>query len=209
MPAPQIQPENGGGWTQIASLDFSVDACPGDWQPEPALDMCSRQSTTDKQNIRTAPFDNWCIPYTGIRGNLVAYQNYSTDAFGDNPPNDIDQTYMDGISFTLTDKKATVHLFSYGIGFMSGGSDDSNCPSVTGGAVPHDFVGSDYLCDSGNLTSNGPAATWYDKVPLFETDWFQVSLDKETDSVINGRLIATMTTSDEDVGVGSLKLLVR
>ena len=145
----------------------------------------------------------------GVRGNLVGHQNYSTDAFGDNPPDDINDTYMDGISFTLADKKKTVHVLSYGIGFMSGGKDDSNCPGSHGGADPHAFVGADFLCESGNLTSERPDAVWYDTVPLFETEWFQVALDKESEGVIDGRLIGTSTSSDEDVGVGSLQLLVR
>ena len=202
---------DGGGWTQITDLDFGTDACPGDWQPEPELPICSRQATDDSQRIRNASFGTWCIPYTATLGHLVAYQNGSTDGFGDFPPIDIDDTYADVVSITVESVTGTEHLFSYAFGFTNGegADDDSNCPGVAGGAEPPAFVGSDYLCETGNLSADGPERVWYADTPLFEGAWVQSELSATSTGEVDVRLIATSVTSDEDVGVGEMTLLVR
>jgi hypothetical protein len=202
---------DGGGWTQITDLDFETDACPGDWQAEPEFPICSRQATDDSQRIRSASFGTWCIPYTATLAQLVAYQKGSTDGFGDFPPIDIDDTYADVISTTVERATGTEHLFSYAFGFTGGGGhyDDSNCPGVAGGAEPPAFVGPDYLCETGNLTDVSPEQIWYSDVPLFEDAWVQSELSSTSTAEVDVRLIATSVTSDEDVGVGELTLLVR
>ena len=193
-----------GGWTRITDLDFSVDACPGDWQAEPDLPLCSRLATTEKEFIRAAAFEAWCIPHTGVRGQLVAYQYYTTDAFGDFPPVDLNDTYGDVVSFTA----AGEHLFSYTVGFKSGGDDDSNCPGSYGGAEPPKLVGDAWLCGTGNTSEERPGEQWYTDTPLFAEEWFQVA-HKETDADIDGRIIATHDSANEDIGVASLTLFVR
>lgn len=195
---------DGGGWTQITSLDFAADACPGDWQSDGTNPLCSRMASTDAERIRAATFDAWCIPYTGVRGMVVGYQYYSTDAFGDNPPVDINDTYGDVISLTIEGQ----HLFSHAFGFKSGGSDDSNCPDVNGGASPPAFVKDAWLCGTGNTSADRPDAQWYLKTPLFADQWFQQATASTTADIV-GRLIATHTTSDEDVGVGAITLQIR
>ena len=200
---------DGGGWTGTTQLDFSVDACPGDWQTTEKHDLCSRQSTSDTENIRAASLSGWCIEYQDVRGALTAYQYQSTDAFGDGPPDDIDQAYMDGISLTVSLNGQTHHLFSHSIGYRLTGEDDSNCPGVEGGAQPHNFVGTDHRCDTGNQSGDGPSAVWFVEQPLFEGEFFQVSLPQSSAAPIDARLMATHTNSDEDVGVGKLELWIR
>lgn len=201
---------DGGGWTQITHLDFGTDECPGDWQEESDFPFCSRQANDDSQRIRSAAFEGWCIPYSGVLGHVVAYQNGSTDAFGDTPANNIDDTYGDVISVTVPTSAGTEHLFSYVFGFKSGGSDDSNCPGEHGGASAPDFVGSDFLCETANLsTTDGPERSWYSDVPLFEDDWFQVAVSEEISTDVDVRLMATHTSDDEDVGIGEIILYIR
>jgi hypothetical protein len=198
---------DGGGWTTITDLDFSLDACPDDWLEESGLDLCSRDPGVGL--ISSAEFDNLCIPYTEMLGNLTAIQYGSTDAFGDFPPHDIESTYGDVISLTVGAPGAREHVFTYTFGYRMDVSDDSNCPHHPGGASPASFVGTDYLCDTGNDTPGGPSASWYADVPLFEEDWWQVGLDFETDGPVEGRLMCTHARSDEDVGVERITLRVR
>ena len=139
----------------------------------------------------------------------MAYQNGSTDGFGDSPTDSIDDIYGDAISVTVASSSGTEHLFTYGFGFKSSGTDDSNCPGVDGGADPPSFVGSDYLCETGNLSGDSPERVWFSDVPLFDEEWFQVETSEELDIAVDVRLMATHTTSDEDVGVGSMVLQVR
>lgn len=198
---------DGGGWTGVVEHDAAIDGCPGDWQLEALsfADVCARSAPTTADRIRTATFDVCDIPFTEVRGNATLYQNGSTDAFGDVPSTSLDDAYGDVVSVTLGTPR--VHLFSYVFGFMAGGSDDSNCPAV-GGAPPPTWVGSDYLCATGNPSSSSNQRIWYD-TPLFSTDWWQVSVGATTTEDLEVRLIGTHASSDEDMGVETLDLLIR
>jgi hypothetical protein len=198
---------DGGGWTEVVDLSFDVDACPGDWQP---VDLgfaraCARSAYGGVGRVRTASFDTCGIPHEAIRGNATMYQYGSTDAFGDYPSSSIDDAYGDVVSFTVGAPRT--HVFSHVFGYLSGGSDDSNCPAI-GGASPPAFVGTDYLCATGNPSSSSNALVWYE-TPLFGGDWFQVDLDAASTESIEGRLIGTHDTSDEDMAVSTLRLQVR
>ena len=198
---------DGGGWTGVVDHETATDGCPGDWQLA-SLDfaeVCARSASTAAEFIRTASFDTCDIPYEAILGNATLYQNGSTDAFGDDPSSSIDDTYGDVVSITLGSPRT--HIFSYVFGFKAGGTDDSNCPAI-GGAAPHAWVGTDYLCATGNPSTTTNERIWFD-TPLFSADWWQVDLAASTTEDIEVRLIATHATSDEDMGVETLRLFVR
>ena len=198
---------DGGGWTEVVNLSFDVDACPGDWQLV-SLGIgrsCARTATGSVGLVRTASFDTLGVPHDELRGNATMYQYGGTDAFGDYPSSSIDAAYGDVVSFTVGSPRA--HLFTYVFGYMSGGSDDSNCPAI-GGAAPPAFVGSDYLCATGNPSASPPSAAWY-ATPLFGSDWFQVGLATTSTEAIEGRLIGTHDSSNEDMAVSTLRLQVR
>ncbi len=198
---------DGGGWTEVVSVSFDVDACPGDWQPVDigVARVCARSASGGTGLLRYATFDTCGLPYDAVRGNAVMYQNGSTDAFGDRPSTSLDGAYGDVVSFTVGSPRA--HVFSYAFGYLAGGSDDSNCPAI-GGASPPGFVDDAYLCATGNPSTSSNANVWY-TTPLFGADWFQVALGAEVTDDLEGRLIGTHDTSDEDVGVAALRLQVR
>ncbi|MEC7947975.1 MAG: fibrinogen-like YCDxxxxGGGW domain-containing protein, partial [Myxococcota bacterium] len=165
---------DGGGWTELMHFDFSTDACPGDWQPM-VLDtgpVCARDAADPSEFIRTTTVDTCDIAHDAVRGNAVMYQHGSTDAFGDFPSTSIDETYGDVVSVTSGSPRN--HVFSWVFGFKAGGTDDSNCPAI-GGASPPGWVGSDYLCATGNPSASTNERIWY-PTPLFGADWFQTSL---------------------------------
>lgn len=198
---------DGGGWTEVVNLSFNVDACPGDWQAVVTgfASTCARSASGGRGRVRTASFDNWGIPYEEVRGNTAMYQYGSTDGFGDYPSTSIDDAYGDVVSFTVGSVRA--HLFTYALGFRSGGFDDSNCPAI-GGASPPAFVGSNYLCATGNPSSSSTSLIWY-ATPLFTNDWFQVGLSSSSTEMIEGRLMGTSDSSDEDLAVSTLRLHIR
>jgi hypothetical protein len=197
---------DGGGWTTIIDLDYAVEACPAGWSTETEIDGCSRDGSA---MIATTTFDNLCVSYAEVLGNLTAYQYGSTDAFGDLPPHDIDSTYGDLISLTVDDGSGRTHLFSLAFGYRTDLSDDSNCPHHSGGAAPASFVGSDYLCDTANVSPDGPEPRWYTERPLFGEEWFQSDAGGTVDAPVEVRLIATHGRSNEDMGLGTLTLRIR
>lgn len=198
---------DGGGWTELMGLDFSADACPGDWQPL-TLDVgpvCARVASNASEFIRTASIDTCGISHEAVRGNAVMYQNGSTDAFGDFPSTSIDEAYGDLVSVTSGDPRN--HVFSWVFGFKAGGTDDSNCPAI-GGATPPTWVGSDYLCATGNPSASTNQRIWY-PTPLFGSDWFQTALASSTTADLEVRLIGTSDSNDEDMGVEAIRIQVR
>ncbi len=102
---------------------------------------------------------------------------------------------------------ARAHVWSWTLGFMESGSDDSNCPHHLGGAAPPAFVGDAWSCETANHSDMGPERRWYVEEPLFVGAPFQADAP-ETGS-IEVRVQATHGQPDEDVGVGELELLVR
>ena len=197
---------DGGGWTQVVDLDFDTDACPGDWQPtDLGFDKVCSRAASGSGHIRTALLDTCGVAHSELRGNGAMYQYGSTDAFGDFPSTSIDDAYGDVVSITVDDPRT--HVFTYVFGFKSGGTDDSNCPAI-GGAAPPAFVGTDFLCETGNPSSTTNERIWYD-TPLFAADWFQVDLGVERTGDVETRLIGTHDTSDEDMGVATFRLQVR
>jgi hypothetical protein len=100
------------------------------------------------------------------------------------------------------------HLFSYVFGFGTLGVDDSNCPGQPGGAPPHVWVGANYVCESGNTSGGGPTGSWQSQL-MFSGSWFQSMVGAVTTEDVEGRLIATSSSSDEDLGVTEATLFVR
>ena len=45
--------------------------------------------------------------------------------------------------------------------------------------------------------------------PLFDDEWFQVTVSEEVTTAVDVRLIATHTSNDEDVGAGQITLFIR
>ena len=139
-------------------------------------------------------FDSLGLDYSEALLSAELYFQNSPDAFvGD----DIDDTYLDGMSWTYGSPRN--HLFSMAI---STGYGDSDCPDDGGVAAPS-FVGTDYSCvDGGDRTSSwvGPDQTG---------ESFVVALGSPSSDDIEGRLLSVQDAGDEDVGIGSLRLGVR
>ncbi|MEC7985948.1 MAG: LamG-like jellyroll fold domain-containing protein, partial [Myxococcota bacterium] len=199
---------DGGGWTRVVQGDYATDNCPNGWTRSSGLTtVCTRETSSSNDLIRSTAIDVFGITYDEVRGYLEGYQFGSNDGFGDNPPNDINDTYGDVVSFTNSPTGNREHLFSYVVGFGKTNNDDSNCPGVNGGANPPSFVGSDYYCETANLSASGPSSQWYTN-PLYQGYWFQVA-STPTDVDIEARIMGTHVSSNEDIGVGKMELYIR
>jgi len=112
------------------------------------------------------------------------------------------------VSFTVGAPGARSHVFSYVCGYVSTNPDDSNCPTSPGGAPPHGWIGPIYTCESGNATGGSPTGPWHPAV-MFPTHWFQVPAGGPTTEDVEGRLMATHVSSNEELGVIERILFVR
>lgn len=203
------QTTDGGGWTRIVNDDYTVDPCPGAWVgSSQGGGACIRDTTDTATLTRSATFDAFGITWTELAGHGTGWQYGSCDAFGDDPPSSIEDTYGDVVSFTIGSAGAREHLFSYVCGYGSSGSDDSNCPSASGGAPSPSFVGSDYLCDTGNQSGSSPSGAWQPGV-LWDNVWWQAPASAPTNNDVEGRLVATHVSSNEEAAVSALTLYVR
>ena len=139
------------GWTGIGIADF---ADPQTSCPDPLVEYtrygvrgCSRSNLEDNSVI--IPTN---MSYSQICGTVQGYQFTSTDAFSsvyDNTgPDDIEQSYFDGVSITHGPIGARQHIFS----LAAAPTEHNDCPcegNTTQSTIPS-FVGQDYLCESGN-----------------------------------------------------------
>ena len=195
---------DGGGWTQLADYDFSVDSCPDDWVQTGTL--CYRNESSS--GSASAAVDSLEIDYGEVLARIEAYQYHSMDAFGQSRTSyTIDDDYVDGLSLTVDDGTGSrEHVYTWAIGLTPGYYPDYDCPA-DGGESAQSFVGSDYTCETGNTASTW-TAVWYSPA-LFSTTWAQVSLSATTSEDLEARLMSNQDSSNEDIGVAELELYVR
>ena len=164
-------------WTLVGFMDMAdpTQRCPS------TLSTISSPRASCGRGTNTGGCDSVYIstkgvgPYQTVCGKLAAYQIGSTDAFGrcgTNPhdnagtsnsllPNTIEDPYVDGVSITYGARGSRQHVFTYAAGSTES-SKSCNCPCSVGSAsAPPSFVGSDYLCESGDSSSTWDRTTFY------------------------------------------------
>jgi hypothetical protein len=200
---------DGGGWTQLADEDYTVEGCPGAWLKSSSSGYCHRG--TARGSAASAEFDSFGITYSEVFGALTGYQYASMNGFWYTSGRTIDDFYVDGISITHGLSGARTHIWTYAVGMTYTGRFAYDCPDRGGTAAPS-FVGANYTCDTGNLSSTTWAYQWY-STAAFANEGFQRTLSSPTDDAIEVRLIADEESSahtySEDVGVSAIELWVR
>jgi hypothetical protein len=200
---------DGGGWTLIVDDDYTTDSCPGSWVKDTVQQVCHRD--TARGSAVSASFDAYGITYEEVTGELVAYQYASSNAYWYASGRTVEDIYVDGISITVGASGSREHVFTYAVGMTMSTGYAYDCPAI-GGNSPPSFVGSDYLCGSGNSTSTW-AYAWYSSA-IFSGDTFQAAVASgSTADDVEVRLMcdeeASSLTYSEDVGLRSLALYVR
>ena len=209
----------GGGWMRIANVDTDASAsCPGNWQYDAGPKACRRPG----QNCHSAFFGPWGVTWTELRGQVLAYQYNSMDAFHMYNPFGLDGPYVDGVSVTWDAPRK--HVWTYAVGISEDGNyPDYNCPCAKyPGSGPPGFVGTNYYCESGNAGNWEDA--WYTGDTLYDgggcpsgnnccadnaLPWFQRDIGQQTTGDVEVRLCSDQEPGNEDVGLKRLELFVR
>ena len=219
-----------GGWMRVAELDMTNRShqCPSGLteQIDTGKRVCVRIQTSGgcstPNNFIKANFQ-----YSNICGRVIGYQIGSTDAFYDNA-RDINGEYVDGVSLTRTHGNLRHHIWTFAAGFHQLGDNNASCPCNTIGrpdivTPPPDFVGEDYFCDSGNPDSSFQHVLYGDN-PLWDgagcragntccsfnnPPWFYKRLPQPTTDNIEVRVCRDEATTNEDIAVEIIEILVQ
>ena len=168
----------GPGWITIAKFDLSKgDDCPKEWQKVTINGKPMCRGKDDYPGCTSFLYDTNGLCYNKTYGMVRGYQKGTTDGFQASQPNHhnagINEAYVDGVSITI---KQTIgqetyrrHVWTYAAGLTSEGNfPEFNCPcSVTSGPKPPPFVGENYYCSSGAITS-ASKSTYYTSDPLWQ-----------------------------------------
>ena len=142
----------------------------------------------------------------------------SADAFNSDAGATVDDdVFMEGVAIVAVDGNSdATHLFSYAVGIAYDASYTSyNCPpgpqcgysdsSYCVGPYAHPWQGTNFFCDSKN--SGDWEATWY--AAMGPEDPVTVGATISEGDTIQVRLMADQESSNEDVGVSSLKITLQ
>ncbi|MBK9643986.1 MAG: hypothetical protein IPO67_02335 [Deltaproteobacteria bacterium] len=198
----------GGGFTVLTDLNFSVDACPGEWLLDGSKPYCRRDS--EVASAASASFPSFGVSWTELHTTLTAYQYASMNAFYYAEGRGLDDLYVDGLSITRGAEGSREHLYTFAIGMTTKGSSDYDCPAQ-GGNPPPDYVGEAYACGSAN-TTYGWIYAWYSSPVFSALSTLSAASAASTDDV-ELRLMADEESgthnNSEDIGLSSLKVMVR
>ncbi len=186
------------------------------------LPLWDRNSAHHTTKCSSVPFPLHLLRYSRVCGRVRAYQFGSPEAFDNGTPNkNIDNIYMDGISFTHGQRPRR-HIWT-----LAAATDVSNvdCPCNSNSQVTTitpDFVGNDYFCDTGAQNSS-ESSTYYGDDPLWDgagcepqntcctfnnLPWFYKELSEPTTDDIEMRVCSDNGRVDEDIAIESYAIYV-
>ena len=210
-----------GGWIRVAQLNMSEPGatCPSGLTLQNYNNinhsLCGRSSS----GCASTFFSTYGLNYTKVCGKVRGYQFSSVDAFLVQS-NNIDSTYVDGISITYGSNPRQ-HIWTYAAGendFQAGG-DDCPCNSGSSVVVP-DFVGNDYYCESGRRLAilyvedilwdgqqcNGIESTCCTNPNM---PWFLKTLNEETNDDIELRVCSDEIPTGEEAPLDIIEIYIK
>ena len=210
-PTEQQSPCGGTGWRRVAYLNMAdPDAsCPLGWKLNTfdGQRVCGRASS-DSNSCDSTTFSVGGEEYSQVCGKIKAYQFESSMGFAA-PPDatlTIDQRYADGVSLTRGSPRQ--HIWT----FAAGAFRSSNFCACAEYAGTPSFVGYDYFCESGFVSTNplwdgkdcsDPACCSWNNPPYFLND-----LQARTTDNIEARICLSMFGQDSDIMVEAVELYV-
>ena len=158
-----------GNWRRIAYFDtVQGDSCP--------TGLRTVTNTATNQTACGRTVDNSCTPltfatggtYSDVCGRVRGYQFGHMDCFARPPGRSLNETYIDGVSFTQGDPPR--HLWTYAVGETEQTKLSDRCPCAWSDPnnrqyVPG-YVGENFYCESGFVTSYEERFVWED--PLWD-----------------------------------------
>ena len=181
QPTPTQQPNNDslslytcggtGGWRRVVYLDMTDPNtnCPSGWNlTSYSKRTCGKVSSTVSTTCDPVNFTVSGGDYTRVCGRIIAYQNGHIDGFEtyhDGLVTTIDGAYVSGVS--LTHGSPRQHIWTFAAGsYEQDYNDDDACPcDATININIPPFVGGDYFCESGAISS---ASGFYPDDPLWD-----------------------------------------
>lgn len=163
-----------GGWTRLGYLDMadSSATCPEEYElyTFSGIRACGRSKALPATCVSVKLPSNG-ISYSSVCGRVTGYQ-YATpnaiDKFNGPGHNDLDSSYVDGVSITRGDPPRK-HVWTLMAGISDSVYDSGNCPCNTPPGANQEipsFIGNDYFCESGN--PGGVSYTWFPNDPLWD-----------------------------------------
>ena len=209
-------------WRRIAYFDTTQgDSCP--------TDLRTVTNTTTNQTACGRTVNGACTPltfttggtYSNVCGRVRGYQYQHMDCFEQSPGRSLNETYIDGVSFTQGDPPR--HLWTYAVGETEQTILSNRCPCAR--PNPNDrqyvpgYVGEHFYCESGFVTSYQARFVWED--PLWDGSgcvnpgnqccnrygWFHRSVASSSDD-IKVRWCSDGSITGEDVVTDQLEIWV-
>ena len=226
-----------GGWMRVAGLDFNdtSTSCPSGLQEHNYSGICTCGIESSGAACPSVMFSTSGVEYTKVCGKVIAYQDSTTDAFGNNGyirggNLTIDSNYVDGVSLTHGHTPRN-HIWTFAAALDEYGPDISpvsvcECShSQRPGKSSPSFVGQDYFCDSGSVMwSRDNFHAFFVDDPLWDgagcgstssccsfnnPPWFHKELPSPTSDNIEMRVCCDQGRSDEDVAMSSVEIYVQ
>ena len=216
-----------GGWMRVANLDMTdpTHHCPTGFRK---IETPKRTCRRPGNDCFSTTYSVDGLSYTRVCGKIIAYQQYSTNAFGpyyDNRALTIDDLYVDGVSLTHG-QNPRKHIWTFANALDEVRSNLLVCPCTKTdtpytGVVPP-FIGNDYFCDTGSRYNY--ANQFYSDDPLWDgagcggtntccefnnPPWFCKQLFQPTTDNIELRLCTNEDSTTEDISIESVELYVQ
>ena len=221
-----------GVWMQAANVNMTEtnSKCPS------GLELITSPKRLCRKNVNigcsSTKFSTFGITFSKVCGQVIGYQNYSTDAFRPyyaNQGHTIDDLYVDGVSVTYSSHPRQ-HIWT----FAAAGSavpmyNRGACPCVNSlshveftGLIP-EFIGKDYYCETAARTAFNVQRVLVED-PLWDGEgcgrfstccegerkpWFVKDLAQLVTSDIEVRVCADQIRSDEDILIEVISIFVQ
>ena len=206
-----------GGWMRVEFLDMtnSSHQCPSglmERNDSPNIHTCVRNEASGGCSSLELSTAN--IQYSRVCGRITAYQVGSPDDFRNN---NINRTYVDGVSLTQGNQRQ--HIWT----FAAAGNIDRICDPCHDKTRP-ERVGNDFFCDTGNRESVSSLNTFYHANPLWDGDgctadneccptddppYFLKILPQPTTDDIEMRVCRNEGRSNEDIAIETVEIYVQ
>ena len=216
----------GGGWRRIVHINISAgDNCPSGWRKDTysGVSFC-RVVSDGTDTCSSTNFSTNGISYQKVCGRARGYQKGKLDGFyaHHNEGQSIDGYYADGLLITYGNPRQ--HIWTYAGGFYDDISVYYNCPCATGGGLaPPPFVGTNYYCESGGVSTSNYSAYYFND-PLWDGSdcysstncctnptqpWFYRELNESSTSDIEARICRQYFFSFGSLLIDQLELYIQ
>ena len=194
-----------GGWMRVADLNMTDirQTCPSglmERNDSPNIRTCVRNEAS--AGCSSVELSTANVQFTRVCGRITGYQYATLDGF---ISNDINSTYLDGVSLTYGSPRQ--HIWSFT-------AIDGYCRCF--GQAP-EIVGTDFFCDSGpRFLHSAHLGQFFPYNPLWDgigcvtaSPYFLKTLAQSTTDNIEMRLCRDQVSNNEDIAIEFVEIYVQ